>query len=376
MKTMLFVVALIVILSPNGYLQGSGIDPSAFQQRLGLGVQHHSFIPRPVKAAMNRNEILVGYHHQYYIGDGTTHNWADDYKLELTYDENSRISSVKSKYWDPESISWLYESNYLISYNVYGRPGQVAIEAWNNGDWFLEGYINYSYVGNRITGIVYQLYIEGQLQNVKTMAFNYNVGNTILQDIVINFTEHAGVPMIPHKIQFAWDGYGRPSYITTYTYDDSNQWIVDERTQISYHPADNTNFQQYIDLLLFQVALDEYNIYPYGYYIMVDEEVSYFLSNTLWYPSNRVDYSYDVHTRVSQSQEFYYSLDDEEWLLEYQENYSYNEAGNMSEWLMSSYYEVLEPENRIIFIYEDESSLDENLSSPTMANLVVYPNPF
>lgn len=370
MRKLIFVVAIMLMASISLPIFSTPIELSPQQQQHLEGLHNYLLKPIGTTSSMQRDMVFTGYLQQSFYSD-----WENEYALAVTYDEFHRINSMTTKYWDNMQNLWVFDTNNIFSLRSDGRPEQVILQSWDGIDWLTVGSIDYEYVMNNVQTITTRVIIDEVLTDIMSLTFTYTGTSQVLEYIVADFLYLDDTQRFSMKIQYAWDGMGRPSHITSYYQNEEEVWIVDSRTSIFYHPQDTTNYQQYLNYVIMQTAYGDYDIYPLGYTILVNEETEHYFEDSLWYPSYKSQYFYNDSMSLSQNKEYLWV--NEDWYLDTQHDYSYDENEKMSEWLISYNYEgTLNPGERRLYTYEEQNSSEDEILSAPVSQLRVFPNPF
>lgn len=333
-------------------------------------------IPKPALGSMAKSTVLTEYEEQYYWGE-----WESDGKVFITYDNEMRIHSLTTRYWDSMAEAWLDEERETVTYRPDGKPEQVMVEYWNGSDWSPSGQIDFSWDSGRLISILHQSVSGPELITVMSQEYFYSdidnrleyVSSAMLMDF-----ERFDIYM---RVHLDWDAMGRVQ-TATMQFGDGIDWVDAYKTVISYHPSDQSDYQTYMDFLISQVTFGEHELNHLASQIKVQEELEYYMNeDTLeWDTEGKYEYSYDANLRLLQTNYYMAPMEwdsKEDWELVSREDFTYDAAGNMTEWLISDvFFTEIEPSSRTLYTYSELTSNPEGATPLRPTSLSVFPNPF
>lgn len=336
----------------------------------------HNLIPRPAAGNSSRSTVLTEFEDQFYWGE-----WESDGKVAITYDNAMRVHSLTTRYWDYMAAAWYDEERETVTYRPDGKPEQVMVEYWDGSDWATSGQIDFSWDSGRLISILHQSLDGTELYPVMSQEYFYSDIDGRLEyvssAIMMDFARYD----IHTRVHLEWDAMGRVQ-TATMQFGDGIDWVDAYKTEMSYHPSDQSNYQTFMDFLVLQSTFGDHELYHIASQIKTQEELEYFMNeDTLeWDIEGKYEYNYDANLRLLQSN--YYMVPQkwhskEDWELVSREDFTYDAAGNMTVWLMSDVYSTeIEPFARTLYTYSEVTS--NPASSPALrpSSLSVFPNPF
>ncbi|MDZ4183014.1 MAG: T9SS type A sorting domain-containing protein, partial [Candidatus Cloacimonadaceae bacterium] len=257
----------------------------------------------------------------------------------------------------------------------------VIIEYWNGAVWVPGLQVSFVWDGDRVQNIQHQIIYGDQLETIMTQDYFYSTVDNRLEYINTSMTIWRNDLFT--RVHLEWDASGRVQTATMY-FGDGQEWFPAYKTEISYHSADQSNYQTFIDYLLLQSTFGNHELNHMASRIKILEEIQYAMDEIdfEWVMDGKYEYIYDANLSLIQSKSYSVLMDwdwesKEEFELVWQEDFSYDPSGNLTEWLQSSVYMGLaEPDSRSLYSYAAPSSNPENTTSPQLSALSVFPNPF
>ncbi len=366
MKKVIFILVLITLMSVLSGLFAYNYD---MEQSIIGRVQNLRFVPSPNPFSNSRTTALTNYVEQYLWDE-----WHDARSVFIGYDSQMRINRFLTYYWY-DYREWEMDHNELVTYRPDGLPHSVITQHLILEDWVTTGEVLFTYDGNQLQSVLHQ-YIDGDIvETVMTITFEYNDATQRLEYVQVSGGWWRNPSRIFYRVYYEWDTPGRVISATTYYEDGADQWIPGSKTVISYHPQDNTNYQDYMNFFMQQLIIGEHDILPMGSVMYIDEEVDSNFYNDSWHPDNMFQYHYDQNMKLEQILRYSYSA--YVWYNVMQEDFIYDDSGNMTEWLLGyDSGDYLDYYNRKVFTYSEVSTSEDYVSPPEISELSIYPNPF
>lgn len=346
--------------------------PQSTKKALDL---YRSFIPKQANGSMAKSTVLTEYENQSYYGD-----WEGDRKVLITYDNQARIRSLLTGSWDTWSEVWTEDRRETLSYLPDGNPQQMIVEYWDGGQWFPATQIDFFWDVDRLASIQHQMIEGAELFPLMSQTYHYNEDDNRLEfvDTIMSWDISSDIYM---RVHLDWDAMGRVQ-TATMQFGDGIDWVDAYKTVISYHPSDQSDYQTYMDFLISQVTFGEHELNHLASQIKVQEELDYFMNeDTLeWDTEGKYEYSYDANLRLLQTNYYMAPMEwdsKEDWELVSREDFTYDAAGNMTEWLISDvFFTEIEPSSRTLYTYSEVTSNPDGATPLRPTSLSVFPNPF
>jgi hypothetical protein len=314
-----------------------------------------------------RTLALTDYVEQEYLGD-----WVDSRKVLIEYDSHQKPLVLISQLWDSGAELWYDFEDATASYSPQGQPLQVTTRWWDGTAWLPQSRVEFTWEGNLLQSIQH-LVDDGSEELLMSQELSYDPQTQRLEYLVSSIA--VWDQWWTTRVSFVWDASGRASEISTAMLAE-DEWVPYLKTQVSYRPEDQSNYQVYYDLLIKQLTFGDYDLYYLSDQILVNEEMEYAMNDAWeWELEGKYEYSYDASLNMLQS--LYLAWDGESWDLNGQEDYSYDEHGNVLSWTAyDATWGELEPWMRRLNTYSEVTSNDDNVNPPVGANIRVFPNPF
>ncbi len=242
------------------------------------------------------------------------HDWGNWYRKVTTYDDSLRISTYLGQYW--ASNTW--QNSTLDTYQYYpnGLVSAILKQKWLNNTWSNNTNLIYFYnAGNQISSLLYMNWTNNDWVNGTNVEYTYDTDSLLAQTIT-----------------YIWNGAWTPNIRSTDTYDDEG-YIISRLTE-AYGPAPVYH-----------------NIYLYAFYYDEQNQLTHCLRK-LWWTS------------------------DNQWHDDYQYFYTYDAAGNQTEYVEQMYVPDWTNQKKVVSNYTLYQVLnsDESLI-PKPLQVSLYPNP-
>lgn len=220
-------------------------------------------------------------------------HWQDTddtyYSTTYTYDEDELYLTEEITRID-EGDGWTNSSRIQYEYGFFGNVIEMSCQEWDGSDWADAMMVSYSYEGDLLSEVVYQVDLGSGMENYLKEVYNYNGDESTV-------------------LYWEWTGTTwASSELYTYTYSVGSIELV-----IQYMQG---GAWQYDEKQLFVLNFDE----------KVEEIIVQDWSGTTWVNDERTIYDYDGGEVFDTKGIYVWNGDD--WAQEYHFIYEYDDNGN------------------------------------------------
>jgi len=372
MKKQILISLILILLA--GILVAQIAPPSDMKQMSKEMLS--KFLPKPGIISPAKNAVLTGYEGQNYWLE-----WENDRKVQISYDESSRIHSLITRFWDSWDELWMDEERETVSYHPDGKVQQIIVEYWDGEEWFVGKHIDFDWDLDRLISIQHNLIADEESFPLMSQTYTYNEDDGRLEHVTTIMAWDFAEVDIYSQVQFEWDAMGRVQS-TTMFWGDSEEWVPALRTEISYHSEDTSDYQAFMDFMLMQNSFGNHDLEHISSQIKVLDEIEFMMSeeDLKWVLDGRYEYIYDELLNLQQMNYYIPASEwdkNQDWVLDEQEDFEYDWQGNLVQWMVSGlYFDELEPMFRTLYSYSEPSSNPEQNNPVQLLALNTYPNPF
>lgn len=328
-------------------------------------------VPRPAQGNGFRSVTLSEYEEQSF-----TEDWESERKVLLSYNDDMTISSLLTSNWNYWEENWSDFERETVTYGPNGKVQQIVREQWDGMQWHPTVEVNFGWDSDRLMTVQHQLINDGGRETMMYQVYTYNPDNNRLEYVTtsINMWKGSREELLT-RVYLEWDIQGRVESSTLH-WGDGEDWIAAFKTEVTYQPEDQSNYQTFYEFLTTQITFGNHELNHIASQIKILQELEYYMDVDFneWFLEGKYEYMYDTNMRLNQSAYYIYMG---EWYLSEQVDYIYDANGNMIEWLVSDVmFNSVQPSFRRIYTFTQMSSNPENIATPFFTGLSLYPNPF
>jgi len=311
--------------------------------------------------------------------------WINDHRLRFSYDEFGRIGFFDEFVWDQQEEAWISgvlrgHVNWSVSGDLEGVILSYYDEDYNEWIEIMRAMQSYN-IFDQITELSLEMKEMDEWVTVTVYDFHYDDNNRLEYFLSTYYGDNDGWPnriFEADMTHFNYDGEGRISEILVTVTEDGDVWYNMENSFIEYHPADNSQYQDFQDFLN-QFVLMMIGASGYGSSLpfMFESEDIYHWDEGLneWDLAHKNLYFYDSNNLVTSIEFHVWSGD--EWELSDRELYSYDDDDLLSQILYQWYhFDFWIDEYRELFFFNETSSVEQGSVSSTLLEVTNFPNPF
>jgi len=310
------------------------------------------------------------------IQDFMSSTWQDQERLFFSYDESWRITSLRVEIRDAEELNWVNSQRYIYSYTNTGFTDQIDLDSWDGTDWITVAQMEYIYENDRLNSIIAST-IEGeQAEEFLHLNYFYDAVSGRLDFYTIMLMLDLSRIGLFLKASFEYDIQGRVITTTSYSMDDAEQWVPEDRNTIAYHPQDSSTYTDFYNQLINQFSFSEGETFPTSSVFYLDEEVGYYYDYPVWTQSYKTQYAYNED--MLPLNDIGYSFNNGLWTLDSRNDFTYYESPTVLDTWTYSYYDAgqLYPEERKVYHWVTPSANHDPLIPSSILSIGAYPNPF
>ena len=257
-------------------------------------------------------------------------NWNYSQRTSYTWNENDQITSSLQQSWN--GTEWVFEEDNFRFTQAYNLEGNITLyhgQLWKSGTWidFYKATYYYDTLSNRLaTAIIQNADEAGQLINSrKTLYLEYNEEGEILESILQFWENGAWVSDQRRLIEYGIDGLKAQ---VLYQKSSENGWLDDRLLTCQY------NSEGLETMILNQEWNQEETSWENTYRALLEYDEGFNLlmrsfdrwetSVENWKNFRRTSYTYDEHGNEKTIWHQIWSEEDEVWQADTHTTYYYN----------------------------------------------------
>ncbi|MBN2281688.1 MAG: T9SS type A sorting domain-containing protein [Candidatus Marinimicrobia bacterium] len=230
-------------------------------------------------------------------------NGGDYYKESYTFDENSRLTLIKTQYWYAPAASWVNLHQQIYTYDERGNVLSYLYQDWNT--------------------------IFGQWKNSSLRTYAYNKYNSITEELSQNWDDDSE----------SWQNYAR--YTSTYAQsgekltflverwdDGTSDWEPSSQSDFTYDASGNLASETYKHSNGTKWIYDHKYEFAYNKKNLILERIFSNYSILFWIPEEKILYTYDAYDNKSSYTSQIWSTTDNAWISDVKWEYTYDHSGN------------------------------------------------
>jgi len=292
------------------------------------------------------------------------------------YDNNAKLTNVPLYYWDEFSEQW-YDSFYR-TYITWNNDliDEIKLRYEEDSLEYDSMIITQTFNNSgQVTEIIWEEYDDyfQELEYEMIYQFLYDDDDRIEAIVMTENTPNGSFWM---NIYLFYDDNGRMLELIDEVSLGGDDWMLNERTLIEYHPDDQSGYtevQSFFNFFGLNIALDNVTWLPAP---MFDAQYFYIWSASSWILKEREAYTYYQDNNIETiALESY--VTDNQWEPMDRYLYLYDTEGFLEE-LLHQYYHNGEWDDqyRVLLYMDEHTDVEEEILQPSVIDITNYPNPF
>ncbi len=292
------------------------------------------------------------------------------------YDNNAKLTNVPLYYWDEFSEQW-YDSFYR-TYITWNNDliDEIKLRYEEDSLEYDSMIITQTFNNSgQVTEIIWEEYDDYFQELVYEMIYQFLYDDDDRIEAIV-MTENTPDGSFWMNIYLFYDDNGRMLELIDEVSLGGEDWMLNERTLIEYHPDDQSGYtevQSFFNFLGLNIALDNVTWLPAP---MFDAQYFYIWSASSWILKEREAYTYYQDNNIETiALESY--VTDNQWEPMDRYLYLYNTQGFLEELLHQYYYYGgWDDQYRVLLYMDEHTDVEDEILQPSSIDITNYPNPF